>query len=386
MHRIRRDLWYLWRLVVRGTKIRVLAVGLAAASAVALPAALPDRPGLPGPAAARAAAPKGPLDRAVARLQAAQRDDGGFGTTPGARPSDPATSAWAALALASVGVHPADQPRRGTTALAYLEARAGDLTATEDLARVVLVLAAAGRGAGDAARDAARELARRQRPDGGLPDRSTGPARLGPTAFAVLALATADDADARAAVGRGATWLRAAAGPGGWGVAPGSPARPDTTALGLQALQAAEPGEVPLSQRAYDAFGRRANPDGGFGGSDRRRSTAPATAAVLQGIRAFGVDPAKYVALNGTNSTNTVAYLRGLQRPDGGFGDTTTTARVLPGLNGVAFPLRPVGRGSDRANGSAPEPEDDGSADRRAAGPASPGGAEALQGARAGGT
>ncbi|MDO9407571.1 prenyltransferase/squalene oxidase repeat-containing protein, partial [Patulibacter sp.] len=178
---------------------------LAAASVAAVPAVLPGRPGVPGPAAARAATAKGPLDRAVARLQAAQRDDGGFGTTPGATRSDPASSVWAALALASVGLHPADQPRRGTTALEYLEAQADDLTATEDLARLVLVLAPAGRADEPAARDAAAELVRRQRPDGGLPDGASGPARLGPTAYALLAL-VAVGADA-GAVGRGATWL-----------------------------------------------------------------------------------------------------------------------------------------------------------------------------------
>jgi len=366
--------------VVRGAKTRVVVAGLVIVTASALPAAIPGRTGLPVPATSLAATAPGSLDRAVGRLQAAQRDDGGFGTTTGADRSDPATTVWAALALASVGVHPADQPRRGTTALAYLESHADDLTATEDLARLVLVLRAAGRADRDAAKDAQAELSRRQAADGGWPDVASGPARLGPTAFAILALSGDPGETPKAAVARGAGWLKAANDGRGWGTASRTAARPDTTALGLQALLAAEPNEVPLGDAAYALFNDRANADGGFGGADRRRSTAPATATVLQGIRAFGVDPKKFVTVGGTNSTTTISYLRSRQRPDGGFGDTATTARVLPGLNGVAYPLRAVARGSDRANASAPEDE----RENEARSTPTEGGAAELDGARAG--
>jgi hypothetical protein len=353
----------------------VLFVALLCLAAAAL-SPLADPTGF-GPPVARAAASTGPVDRAVAALQAAQRRDGGFGAAPGAGRSDPATTVWAALALAAVGVHPADQPGRGTTVLSYLGRRGAGLTDTGDLARLVLVLRAAGSG-GDLAAASTAALVGRQRADGGWADADGGPARVAASSFAILALSTAADDASRAAVQRGGAWLRAAHDGSGWGTAPGGRARADTTGLALQALRAAQPDEFELTSAAQSFLNARGRADGGLAGARPSRSDAVATAFAMQGLRATGIDPATFRGLDGTTAG---AYLEDRQRSDGGFGSTLRTAQVLPGLNGVALPLRTVARGSDRASAAAPGAE----RENGAAGAATTGGADALTGAQTGG-
>jgi hypothetical protein len=333
-----------------------------------------------GPAPAAAAQELGPLDRAVRRLQAAQRADGGFAPTVRDRRSDPSVTVLAALALASVGVHPADQPAKGTTLLAYLDRHADALTRTEDLARLVLVLRAAGEADRPSGSAALATLVARQRTDGSFPAGSAGGARTAPTALAAIALAGGDEAQ-RATAARAVAWLRTAyrrTGSGlGWGTTAGSTPRPDVTGLVLQALQAGPDPEFELSGGAQAYLVDALTTSGGYAGARAGRPTPQATATVLQGLRAVGFDPRQF----SSQDSSPIRYLRRQQDDEGGFGDTAATAAVLPGLNGVAFPVRAVPRGSRRASAEASEPERAGAA----AGGGGGGGAEAQSQAQASG-
>lgn len=309
-----------------------------------------------GPAVARAA---GPVDRTVQRLQAAQRRDGGFATDPGARASDPASSVWAALALAAVGVHPADQPARGTTALAYLRRHADDLRDTGDLARLVLVLRASRVAVDTDGERTADALRRRQRLDGAFPDAAgPGPGRVEATAFAILALAAGPEDD-RAAAARGAAWLTTARTGDGWGDAAGATPRTRPTALALQALRA-QSGLASDSVGQAFLLDRISTDDGGIADRAGRRSDPASTAWGTQGLLAVGVNPLttrqSTGGLAGEDGENRTVrtYLHARQRDDGGFGSTIRTAQVLPGLNGTVLPLAAVERGSDRAGERAP--------------------------------
>ena len=375
-------LWYLGRPVVRSPKLRVSAVAALAVAATGIGAGPLVGGPVVGTTPAAAARKLGPLDRAVQRLQAAQRSDGGFAPTVRDRRSDPSVTVLAALALASVGVHPADQPAKGTTLLAYLDRHADALSRTEDLARLVLVLRAAGeadRPAGTAA--LATLLARQRADDGAFPAGATGGARTVPTALAAIALAGGDEAQ-RAAAGRAIAWLGTAhrrTGSGlGWGATAGATPRPDVTGLVLQALQAGATPEFELSGGGQAYLVDALSTSGGYAGARAGRPTPQATATVLQGLRAVGFDPRQF----SSQDSSPIRYLQRQQDDEGGFGDTAATAAVLPGLNGVAFPLRAVQRGSTRASAKAAEPERAGAA----AGGGGGGGSAAQSQAQASGT
>ncbi|MEV4423441.1 prenyltransferase/squalene oxidase repeat-containing protein, partial [Patulibacter sp. NPDC049589] len=334
---------------------------------------------LAGPTAAHAAT-AGTVDRAVRRLQAAQRSDGGFGAEVGAKASDAAASIWAGLALAAVGVHPGDQPAKGTTLLAYLRRQGSKVADTGDLARLVLVLRPAGEADSAAGRAALAALRTRQSTDGGFPDGPSGASRVEATAFAVLAL---HDGAGRADVAAGAAWLQSARGDEGWGATKGAVQRSRPTALALQALEATDtlapdaPDVVAGQRFLLD----RSNDDGGLGDRSGARSDPVSTAWATQGLKVTGIDPLSARQTTGALGDETVrTYLRARQRSDGGFGSTVRTAQVLPGLNGTPLPLTAVARGSDLASDEAPS---DGRANA-ARGGGSGSGSDGLDDAKAG--
>ena len=258
----------------------------------------------------------GPVETSVSYLRARQQADGGF-AEPG-RNSDPALTAWVALALRAAG-----RPVERTTA-DYL-ARAGHASASvADLALRVMALDAHGTAA--AALTERLEASRRR--DG----------RIGPlvnsTAWGVLALRSVGrPADARTI----RYLLRAQHRSGGWSWHPrGAPDSNDTAAT-IQALRAAGVGGAPV-RRGLAYLRRTQNRDGGFALARGRPSDAQSTAWAIQAFLAAGRTPGK----------RAYAYLSRLRRRDGSFRYSrryaTTpvwvTAQVLPALVRKPFPLR----------------------------------------------
>ena len=337
----------------KGVTVAAVAITVLAASAPGAGPALP----FAAPSTAAAQSRPGAIDRAVQRLQIAQRSDGGFAVEPASPSSDPSTSVWAALALGAVGVHPGAQPAKGTTLLSYLERRAGTLQDTGDLARLLLVLRAAGQGQDDAAQTATRRLRARQQ-GGAFPDAATGSPRVEATAFAALALAIGDDAD-EAAAKQAAEWLVRARGAAGWGATPRAAARTRPTAIALQALDAAGVAAPDSAATSFLEGLRSASADGGIAERAGARSDTVSTAWGIQGLTAVGLRPlasgtAGVTGDDGVERT-VKTYLRERQRSDGGFGSTLRTAQVLPGLNGTTLPFAAVSRAtSDRASDRAP--------------------------------
>ena len=173
------------------------------------------------PAEAPATEGKPSLENSVRYLQQAQNSDGGFGSGAGEE-SDPDFSAWAALALASVGINPQDQARPGgADVFSYLAAHAGELTShaggvTTTLERVLLVVDASGTSAEDfGGVDLLASLFARQLPNGAFPHAAGGDARVNDTIFAILALSLIPSAGEP--VQRASDWLEGEQEPdGGW--------------------------------------------------------------------------------------------------------------------------------------------------------------------------
>jgi prenyltransferase beta subunit len=266
-------------------------------------------------AAAVAAPAAGPVDRAASYLATRQQADGGF-AEPGGR-SDPALTAWSALALAAAG-------RRPAGAADYLAGKpVADAT---DIALRALALRALGRSADD---EVARLESLRQ-PSG----------RIGPlvdsTIWAVLALRAAG----RPADAGTIRYLRRQQAPGGgWSWTPrGAPDSNDTSAA-VEALRAAGvSARSSTVRRAIVFLGRLENQDGGFALVRGRASDAQSTAWALQA----------YLAAGRRAPPRARSYLLRLRRPDGSFRYSRryavtpvwVTAQVVPALAGKPFPLR----------------------------------------------
>jgi len=115
----------------------------------------------------------------------------------------------------------------------------------------------------------------------------------------------------------------------------GAAASNDTAAV-VEALRAVGVRGRPI-KRALGFLLRYRNRDGGFELTSGRGSDAQSTAWAIQAFLAAGKPPPR----------GAIAYLRGLQRPDGSFRYsaryTTTpvwvTAQVLPALARRPFPL-----------------------------------------------
>jgi hypothetical protein len=166
---------------------------------------------------------------------------------------------------------------------------------------------------------------------------------VNPTAFGVLALRSAEATSGNA---RSASWLREHRNSdGGWGFAPGAPSDADSTGAVLQALTAS--GNRAGVRRGISYLRGAQRPGGGFplnGGAVNAQSTAYA----VQGLLAAGVPPASLRR----DGRSPLEYLASVQAGDGHYrysaaSDQTpvwVTAQALLALNGAAFPLRPVSR------------------------------------------
>jgi energy-coupling factor transport system substrate-specific component len=319
-------------------KAPAAATATAAAVVIALLAAVP----------AQAASPSA---RAVAYLKGAQNADGGFGGARG-QGSTQLHSGWVALGLAAAGQNPRAVQRDGHSAIDFMRGGAGSLTDTGDLERTILVLRAAGLSPRDfAGRDLIAELLRKRRSDG-----SYGTVNW--TSFAVMALQGTG-----AGTGKSVSYLvKQQNGDGGFGFSPAASSDADDTGSALQALAAAGKRGTKTTRRALAYLKRTQHPDGGWGQMPSQPSNAQSTAWAVQGIVAAGRNPA---ALE-RDGRSPIAYLQSLQRSDGSFRYSRTsaqtpvwvTAQALTAIKRKAFPLAaaklPARRGGGAAAPSTP--------------------------------
>jgi uncharacterized membrane protein len=295
----------------------------------------------------RANASDGGAGAGVAWLRGAENGDGGFGFARGEE-SSPAMTGWAVLGMEAAGVNPLDIDHGDATPISYLAGTVREISTTGDIERTILVL----RGAGLDPRRfqghdlVARLLARR----GG--DGSWG-GQVNPTAFGILALKAAG---ATGGNSRSAAWLRDHQNhDGGWGFAPGSASDPDSTGAVLQALAAGVGARVrgSATRLAMGVSGGVSylrgvqRPGGGFALSSGPVN-AQSTAWAVQGLVAAGVSPSS-VRKGGRSPLD---YLAFAQAADGHYrysssSDQTpvwVTGQALLAVNGAAFPLAPVPR------------------------------------------
>jgi Prenyltransferase and squalene oxidase repeat len=325
-------------------------------------------------AASRAAAPdqanQQRVDAGIAYLRTAQNADGGYPLAPGAA-SEGGASAWAALALVAAGVNPLDQERAGggRSALAALEPRVNDLSATADLALAALVARAAdaqqrtlaGRDLLQPLRD--RQVAPGQVGAGGVRPGDDGAAAptIEVTALAVLAFARRRDPTAQQAAFEGARWLLGRQAPGaGWPARDGDPGSSvRATGLVLQAVAAA--GELSQAHRtdALRFLRRRQNDDAGFSEQAGGPSAVLATAWAALGLWAAGEDPRQW----NRDTIDPLAWLDSRRAAGGAVSDASeaadpvvTTAMTLPAFAGTLFPVDGVPRRSMPVPPTPPSP------------------------------
>ena len=257
------------------------------------------------------------VSRGVDFLQTRQLPDGSFAER--GRPGYPQLTAWATLGLTAAGTAP---QAKGLTAR-YLVAHEAQLTSATDLALVALAEEALGQNV-DRPLARLRTLERANGSFGGL---------VNGTAWSVLALR------GNGSPVHGATirWLLShQTAAGGWSWSAQGAADSNDTAAVVQALRSAKVNGLPV-ERGLRFMLRFRNRDGGFELTQGRGSDAQSTAWAVQAFLAARKPPPR----------GALAYLKGLQRPDGSFRYsaryTTTpvwvTAQVLPALARKAFPL-----------------------------------------------
>ncbi len=178
----------------------------------------------------------------------------------------------------------------------------------------------------------------------------------GSTAFAIIALRSTGGG-----VESSVSWLAGAQnGDGGWGDDPGSPSTADGTGAAMQAIPGSDAARHGL---AYLKGAQR--PNGGFalGGSGGVNSQS--TAWAVQGMIAVGTDPASVA----TGGKSPLEYLATQQQPDGHYrysasSDQTpvwVTGQVLVAAAGDAFPVATAPRLPQLTPQSAPPQSSGGS-------------------------
>lgn len=291
------------------------------------------------------------VERAVGFLQDVQNPDGGVPLKRGGA-SDPAVSAWAALAVASAGISPRDQTVKGGTSLwEYLQDESGELQSTDDLARLALVARAAKSSPVEVGSvTPVATIAGRQDAEGGVADPGSGTPTVTSTAWAAIALQGAEGGAATRR--RALRWLEAARNTdGGWPVAKGGASDATATGLALQALRpAASAGGQALT------FLRSVQRSGG--GLARRRGGAPEslpTALAIQGLVAAEVS--REPLASGASDPTTFLWRR--QTDSGAVGSVLATAQVAPALAERPYPLRAVSSKGPTNTGTPVEDDDE---------------------------
>ena len=288
----------------------------------------------------RQAATSASASSAFRWLQRAQNSDGGFGFAPG-RASDPATTGWAALAIAASGRNPtAVKSGAGASAIDYLRRRAGEIETTGDIERTMLALAASGL---DPRRFGGVRLSKRLRARVGADGSLGGQVNL--TAFYLLATVAAGVEPSP----RSILWIkRAQSGSGGWGYGLGVNPDADSTGAAVQALRAVGTGSG-ATDRGVSWLRRTQGRQGGWGlpGSG---ANSQSTAWAIQGLVAAGNAPGRVRRAN----RSPLDFLAARQARDGHYRYSSTsdqtpvwvTAQALTAVAGKSFPIAAVGQPS----------------------------------------
>jgi Squalene-hopene cyclase C-terminal domain/Prenyltransferase and squalene oxidase repeat len=289
------------------------------------------------------AATSSAIARAVAYLQHAQNNDGGFGGAPGAHSSE-LYSAWAAIGLAAAGRDPLRLTREGHSLLSSLRGEAATLEGAGDDERTILALHACGLPASDfPGTSLIAKLVHERSGDGSFGH------LVNITAFAIFALRVAGSSADNAIVSDAGRWIAAQQdSDGGFGFAGrGGGEDVDDTAAALQGMIDASGQRGGASTARAVAYLRHAqNPDGGFPQQPGGESNAQSTAWAVQGLDAAGVNVS---TVKRGHSRSPLAYLESLMAPNGSVYYSRTsaqtpvwvTAQALTALAAKPFPVAP---------------------------------------------
>ena len=286
----------------------------------------------------------GSASSARAWLEGARERSGGYGSTPGTRPS-PQMTGWAMLGLEASGRNPLDVGPRGRTPVDFLRARVGSIRKPNELELAILALEGAGLDSRRfGGRDLVSALTGSQSTDG------SWQRQVNVTAYAILAMRAAGSSSG---VPAAASWLRRAQnGDGGWGFGPSQRSDPDSTGAAMQGLAATGAGSGALSDGI--AYLRRVQKrDGGWGLNETGVTNSQSTAWALQGLVAAAVHPSA-VQSGGRSGLD---YLAARQRADGSYAYNSAsahtpvwvTSQALLGISREALPIEPVPRARNGA-------------------------------------
>jgi energy-coupling factor transport system substrate-specific component len=248
------------------------------------------------------AAPRSGTQAAVAWLEAAQNEDGGYGESVGAASGQEMTG-WAMLGLEAAGINPLDVTTAGKSPVTFLQEEIATVQSPGDLARTILALEGAGVEPREfAGRNLVAALLAKRRPDGSYEDWPNS------TAYAVLALRSAGISN----VGDSLDWLREVQNEdGGWGDVAGSPSNADGTGAVLQALSPSSKS----AQRAVGYLRQAQQKGGGFRLGGNGALNTQSTAWAVEGLLAAGADPAQFKK----GGKSAYEYLESNQAGDGHY-------------------------------------------------------------------
>jgi energy-coupling factor transport system substrate-specific component len=265
--------------------------------------------------------------KALSYVEHAQNADGGFGGAP-KQSSSPLYTGWVGLGLAAAGENPRDVRHGKATAISYTRGHLPKATDVGDLERTILLLRASGLSARDfGRRDLVSQLQKLRRPDGswdGLVDH---------TSFGILAM-RAGGVSTRS-LRTSTLWMeRQQNADGGFGFGPkGSSSDADDTGSVLQALAAMGRAKSTAARKALAYLRGAQHPDGGFGQMKSDDSNAQSTAWAVQGLVAAGANPTTLRR----NGHNPISYLVSLQQANGAIRYSRTSAQSPVWVTGQAL-------------------------------------------------
>jgi hypothetical protein len=292
------------------------------------------------------------LARALDWLKTQQNSDGGFGSGFGPG-SAVGPTADAVIAITSAGQDASSWTNGGASPIDYLRAQAGSVTASGEIAKVILAAVASGqhpRAFGG--RDLVAALN-----SGYDASRGAYSFSMFDQALAILALRNAGEAIPDAAVD---ALLNGQTTEGGWaftGETIAGAADSNTTSLAVQALVAA--GRKDATGRALDYFRRAQNPDAGWTyqvpSAFGTETDANSTALGVQAILATGGSLSEWLV----NGSDPLGALLALQNGDGSFSfqssfrgpNALATLQAIPAIAGATLVQAPAVRA---ASGEAP--------------------------------
>lgn len=277
-------------------------------------------------------------------LRGQQQPDGGFPGFQGG--SDPSATADAAVAFAAAGIDPTSVKRDGHSIIDFLSASAGSYgTSTAGAAKLTLATVAAGENPREfGGVNLISQLQSHLDQASGLYDE-----QLFTHAYAMLALVAAGETVPSNAV---TALEQHQSADGSWSFSGSTdPGQGDsnTTAIAVQALEAARSGNSTPIEKAFDYLKTVRMPDGSYtyqmGGASPPAGDANSTALVIQALIAAEQAPEAGIA------GSPVDALTHFQNPDGAFrfrDDTPAdsalaTVQAIPALMSMPLPVVPSG-------------------------------------------